>query len=73
MIKTIYSPHTQIFPFPSQAGLALACMVSMVTKQEAVPFVKALAIIIPRCTQCWEVGRGEGARGLSATRSPGKE
>lgn len=48
MIKTIYRPHThtQILPFPSQAGLALAFMVSMVTKQEALPLVKALAIII---------------------------
>ena len=59
MIKTIYSPHTQILPFPSRAGLALACMVSMVTKQEALPLVKALAIIIRRCTKCREAGRGE--------------
>lgn len=63
MIKTICSPHTQIFASPSQAGLVLACMVSMATKQEAVPFMKALAIIILRCTQCWEAGGGVGGGG----------
>lgn len=60
MIKTIYSLHTQIFPFPSQAGLVLAHMVSMVTKQEAIPLVKSLAIITGRSTQSLKAGGGEG-------------
>lgn len=33
----------------------------MATKQEALPLVKALAIIMGRCTQCWEARVGEEA------------
>lgn len=68
MIKTIYSLHTRIFPFPSQAGLVLAHMVSMVTKQEAIPLVKALAIIIGDLHRAGRLG--EGREGFSATGNP---
>lgn len=53
MIKAICSRHTKSFPFLSCAALALASVVSMVTKQEALPLVKALGIIIRRYTSCW--------------------